>query len=99
MVLTPDRSIGYYHVFMVLTHDVGYGSYVYGTHPGYWVWDVGLHRYVSGVKGGTYRIHLCYAVMNRHVGQLRKFQLSRIFPHSEHQPQPRIQLEFNQKTK
>ena len=33
----------------------------------------GLRRYVSGVKGGTHRIHLRYAVVNRRVGQPRKF--------------------------
>ena len=41
--------------------------------------EEGLRRYVSGVKGGTHRIHLRYAVVNRRVGQLRKFQLSQNF--------------------
>ena len=36
--------------------------------------EEGLRRYVSGVKGGTHRIHLRYAVVNRRVGQLRNFQ-------------------------
>ena len=62
----------------------------------------GLRRYVSGVKGGTHRIHLRYAVMNRRVGQLRNFQrfnlrLSGHFRNINHNST--VQLETNWKTK
>ena len=64
--------------------------------------EEGLRRYVSGVKGGTHRINLRYAVVNRRVGQLRNFQrfnlrLSGHFRNINHNST--VQLETNWKTK